>query len=793
MRPALRFLLWSLLVLVLLLSAAGIAGYLTYNRLQSQLPDINPVLDYHPRMPLRIYSADSVLLVEIGAERRTPLHIDQIPRRVQQAFIAAEDARFYEHGGVDAMGIVRAAWANFRAGQVVQGASTITQQVARNFFLESDQTFERKLKEALLALKIEQHLSKPSILALYLNQIYLGNGAYGVQAAAQRYFGKDIRDLSLAQIALLAGLPKAPSAFNPLINPERALARRDYILHRMAKLGFISPAEAEAAIAEPLSASRHVAGNDIAPYATEEVRRWVVDAFGEETAYSSGLQVYTTILSENQQAAQQALVEGLEAYDRRHGYRGPIARLDDAALQAVLDGQPPAVLPGKIPAGLHWGAVLDADAERARVYLDAGEEISLPFAAVAWAHRGSGPKRVKDVLQRGDLIWLRQAGKDWRLAQIPQVQGGLVSLDAASGRILAMAGGYSFDLKQFNHVTQAWRQPGSAFKPFIYAAAMDGDALAAAGQNHYFTPASVLDDGPFAVVDGSGKLWQPDNYESKHYGPTRLRVALARSQNLVSIRLLQAIGLPYARDYVQRFGFSPQQLPNGLSLALGSASVNLLQMTAGYSAFATGGFRPHPYLIEKVLDAQGRPITPVNCGLCAQPAPTSTVLPPAVAFLTTSMMQDVVQRGTATAARSLERPDLAGKTGTTNESRDAWFIGFTPRLATGVWVGFDQPRSLGRRETGGITALPIWIDYMRTALRDQPIGEFRQPPDVVVREISPNRGFLVDSGGIPEYFQEAHLPPAFVPQPPDLEGQAAPVADVPEADPATTNLYEELF
>lgn len=805
MRPVFRFFLWSSVVLLLLLAAAGTAGYLTYTRLQSELPDINPVLNYRPALPLRIYSADGMLLAELGAERRTPLRIDQIPLKVQQAFIAAEDARFYQHGGVDLNGILRAAWANFRAGTIVQGASTITQQVARNFFLDSDQTFQRKIKEALLAMKIERHLDKKSILALYLNQIYLGNGAYGVQAAAHSYFNKDLKDLSLPQIALLAGLPKAPSAFNPTINPERAKIRRNYVLHRMAVLGFISQAQAEAASQAPLNAGQYAIGNNIAPYATEEVRQWAVSHFGEQNAYRKGLKIYTTISSKDQEEAHAAVVNGVEAYDHRHGYRGPIAHLSEPAMEAVLEGKRPHQLPAAAPAGLHWALVLNANAKEAKIYLDSATSATLSLHDVSWArrfipHRGwtPTPKKVSEVLHRGDLIWVRADGKaGWELTQIPQVQAGFVALDAETGRILAMVGGYSFDLSKFNHVTQAWRQPGSSFKPFIYAAAMDGDALNVAGERHVFTPASIIDDAPFSAVDGSGKLWRPSNYDGESYGPSSLRQALARSQNLVSIRVLQAIGLPYARDYIQRFGFDRKQLPNGLSLALGSASVTLLQMAAAYTPFANNGLLAHPYLIERVVNAQGQTLPLNNCALCAQVSTGSTVLPPSVAFLTTSLMQDVVKYGTAAAAKSLGRSDIAGKTGTTNDSRDAWFLGFTPHIVAGAWVGYDQPRSLGHQETGARAALPIWMDFMRSALKDQPEEDFRQPPDVVVRDINPKSGVIVPTGGVPEYFSENYLPPmAVITQDttaPDLsESDAAPAglppppafAPVPAPSPA---------
>ncbi|MEK8089465.1 penicillin-binding protein 1A [Thermithiobacillus plumbiphilus] len=767
---------------------------MTYQRLQSELPDIDPVLNYHPRLPLRIYAADGDLLEEIGPERRAPLGIEQIPERVQQAFLAAEDAHFYEHSGVDLRGIARATWANFRAGNVVQGASTITQQVARNFFLTRDQTYERKIKEALLALKIEQHLSKRQILALYLNQIYLGNGAYGVQAAARRYFNKDVSELNLAQTALLAGMPKAPSAFNPLINPKRALQRRDYVLRRMSALGFVTPAEAEAASQQPLDAGRFSPGRNVAPYVTEEVRQWLVNQLGEDAAYNSGIQIYTSIDINDQEKAQDALVRGLESYDRRHGYRGPVARLSSEAVSAVLAGKRPAELPVKSPAGLRWGLVTQVDGQEATVFSEGGEAIRLGLADVDWARRvykaglGPSPKSVKQVLRTGDLIWLRQQEKGWQLAQIPRVQGGFIAMEP-TGRIRAMAGGYSFELKQFNHVTDAWRQPGSAFKPFIYAAAMDGDALTAAGEHYYFTPASVLNDGPFQMVDGTGQVWRPSNYGGKSYGPTRLRMALTRSQNLVSIRLLQHIGLPYARNYLQRFGFQPRQLPNGLSLALGSGSVTLLQMAQGYAVFATGGFRPKPYFVERVLDAQGRPLALPDCTPCAEPRPTETVIPPAVAFLATSMLQDVIQHGTGSAARKLEHPDLAGKTGTTNDSHDAWFMGYSPRLVAGAWVGHDQPRGLGQHETGAQVALPIWMDYMRYALKDQPVQEYPLPPDVVTRQISPSGGYLVEAGGIPEYFIDRYPPPV-MPRP---VAPVAPTESLPAADADTEQLFEQLF
>ncbi len=797
------------LALAGLLAAVGVALYVLPG-----LPDVDQIRTVQYHVPLRVYAADGSLLGEFGEKRSIPLTIEQIPARLRQAVIAAEDDRFYEHPGVDYQGLLRAAVHLATSGVRSQGGSTITMQVARNFFLDRERTFWRKLREIFLALEIEKTLTKDEILALYLNQNYMGNRAYGVGAAAETYYGKPLDQLDLPQLAMLAGLYKAPSRFNPVINPRRARLRRNYVLRRMAELGFITPQERDAAQAAPLTAALHTPRPVLAAaYAAEMVRAQLHRQYGD-AVYSLGLQVTTTIQPAKQRAAVAALRRHLIDYDRRHGYRGPEGHVDDPA--ALTPRQRDELLAdhptyGGLPAGL----VLAVDPQRASVYLRGGRTITLDRAAVAWArpyidedHRGPRPQRVDQVLHAGDIIRVQarpaaeQEGdtEGWTLAQLPAVGGALVSLAARDGAIEALVGGFDYFLSRFNRATQALRQPGSSFKPFVYAAAL----------NKGLTPATVFNDAPVVhenLIGGTRRLWRPENYSGRFYGPTRLRVALAKSRNLVSIRLLARVGLGYTLRQLRKFGFAERALPADLSLALGTGSVTPLELATAYATFANGGYRVEPYLIREIRDRQGkviyRHVPLVACRapceelvtpelLALQPAaaeapgkrlgrPAPRVLDPQVNYQMVSMMRDVIRMGTATRARVLKRRDLAGKTGTTNDQHDAWFSGFNHDIVGVVWVGFDRLRPLGRRETGGHLALPVWIDYMRVALQDSPERPWLKPPGMVTVKIDADTGLRATAGTRHvafETFRPGHVPP---------EGEAALAPD------AGVEVPEQIF
>ncbi len=730
---------------------AGLAAALIY----PNLPSLDSLTDYRPKIPLRIYSSDGALLAEFGEERRAFTPIEEVPKLMQQAIIAAEDERFYEHGGVDTLGVLRAAGANILTGGASQGASTITMQVARNFFLTRERTLTRKFSEALLAIKIEHNLSKEKILELYINQIYLGQRAYGFEAAARTYFGKSLKDLSVAEIAMLAGLPKGPSLYNPVVNPLRATARQQYVLSRMRKLNFIDEAAYQKALKEKLIVRRERRAVDVpADYAAEMIRQTLVQQYGEETLYNSGYKVVTTILRNQQEAANRALWQGVMDYDERHGYRGPekILRLPAAGkdreefIRDALRGIDP--VNGLIPA-----VVTSVTPRLVGAVLPDGKKVELPDAglklAAAWLEpQAKSGKRIYP----GALIRVRQnRDGSWKLSQLPQIEAALVAIDPNSGAITALVGGFDFARNKYNHVTQAWRQPGSSFKPFIYSAALEKG----------YTPASIIDDAPLTLSaeEAGGTPWQPQNYDGTYSGPVRMRTALTKSLNLVSIRILEGIGPAYARDYIQRFGFDPSRHPPYLTMALGAGSVTPLQLAAAYSVFANTGYRVTPYLIDKVYDGTGKLL------MQAQPltvaAGAERVLDPRNAFLMTSMMQDVTSRGTAARAKQLGRSDLAGKTGTTNDQRDGWFAGFNPDLVAVSWIGFDQPQSLGPGETGAAAALPIWIDFMGRALAKVPQKTFTPPEGVVEATIDPGTGELLPYGasGITEYFYQENLPP----------------------------------
>jgi penicillin-binding protein 1A len=745
-----------------------------YAKIEPQLPSIESLKDVQLQVPLRIYTSDRKLMAEFGEKRRTPVRIEDVPPDLIQAFLAAEDDRFFEHPGVDFQGLLRAGVELLRTGQKRQGGSTITMQVARNFFLSTEKTYLRKLNEILLAFRIEHSLSKQEILELYLNKIYLGHRAYGVAAAAQVYYGIDIDQLSVAQMAMIAALPKAPSRVNPINDPEAALARRNYILGRMYGLGYIDADVYNKALLEADVSTLHTVQVDVkAPYLAEMVRDEMVQRYGED-AYTSGFEVVTTVESSLQDSANRALRDTLLDYSRRHGYRGAEAHVD---LSGVAVDARPEVLVGYPAWGDVEAALVTSVADRsAEATLRNGSTITLEWDGLSWARpyksvnvMGKTPDKAADVLAVGDVIRIEtyKDGK-WRLSQLPQVQGALVSLRPDDGAIVALVGGFDFSLSKFNRATQAMRQPGSSFKPIIYSAALEKG----------FTTASIINDAPVVFDDSAlESTWRPENYSGKFYGPTRLREALYLSRNLVSVRVLQAIGASYAADYAQRFGFESSQLPHDLTLALGSASVTPLQMARAYAVFANGGYLVEPYFIRRIQDAQGQAIYTARPRVVCPDCPrriegvsneaeaeidlAEEVITPQNDWLMNSMLQDVIQRGTGRRAAALGRADLAGKTGTTNDQKDAWFCGYNPSLVTTTWVGFDKLDPLGRVETGGHAALPMWMQYMGEALAGSAIVKREQPDGLVTVRIDPKTGLLARSGqsdAIFETFRVAEVP-----------------------------------
>ncbi|MFZ4876102.1 penicillin-binding protein 1A [Janthinobacterium sp. Mn2066] len=686
------------------------------------LPALDTLTDYRPKMPLRIFTSDGVLIGEFGEERRNMVHIKNVPDVMKKAVLAIEDDRFYEHGGVDYLGITRAALHNLTGG-AKQGASTITQQVARNFFLSSEQTLKRKAYEVLLAWKIEQNLSKDQILEVYMNQIYLGQRAYGFASAAQIYFGKDIKDITVAEAAMLAGLPKAPSAYNPVVNPKRARMRQQYILQRMAQLGYITPAQYEEAKHEELKVKTDSSSFGVhAEYVSEMARQLVYEQFKEDT-YTRGLNVYTTITKADQDAAYLSLRKGVMDYEKRHGYRGPESYIEipktkaeaDDAIETELADHPDS---DDIIAAM----VLQASPKSIQAVTSAGEEISitgpgLTFGA-AWLSDKAAPNRR---IKRGAVIRVSQEGSSWVLTQMPEVQSAFISASTSDGAIRAMVGGFDYNRNKFNHVTQAWRQPGSSFKPFIYSASLERG----------LSPSTIINDAPISFDAGQtgGQAWEPKNYDSKYEGPMTMRKGLMKSKNMISIRILHKIGAKYGQEYATRFGFDADKNPPYLTLALGAGNVTPLQMAGAYAVFANGGYKINPYLIAKVTDSDGKILSQANPDKAGDEA--HRVIDERNAFLMNSMLNDVVRHGTAVKAMALKRPDLAGKTGTTNDSIDAWFAGYQAKLVGIAWIGYDQPRNLGNRETGGGLALPIWVNYMATALKNIPIEE-RAVPDGLI-------------------------------------------------------------
>ncbi|MDF9789058.1 penicillin-binding protein 1A [Polynucleobacter sphagniphilus] len=704
------------------------------------LPKISALVDYNPKTPLRIYTADKVLIGEFGEERRKVIPLNEIPVIMRNAVIATEDDRFYSHGGVDYIGVLRAGVANLR-GHLAQGASTITMQVARNFFLSNEKTFSRKIYEILLAWEIESELSKDKILEIYMNQIFLGQRAFGFASAAQIYFGINLKDISIAQAAMLAGLPKAPSAYNPVTNYRRAKIRQEYILQRMYELGYITQEQYLKAKTEEL----HIRGlgNEFstrADFPAEMVRQLLFSQYGE-AIYSQGIDVYTTILKADQDAAYKAVRRGIFEYDLRHAYRGPEGFInlpeDPVKRQRAIDE---ALLAYPQLDDLQSGVVLEAKSKEMQVMISTGDVITLKGDALRLASASlTDNAQPKKRLRPGAVVRLLEVESGvWKLAQLPQVEAAFVSVNADNGAILSLVGGFDFRRNQFNHVTQALRQPGSSFKPFIYSAAMEKG----------FSPSTMVNDAPLSIgsMETGSSSWEPKNYDGKYDGMMRLRTALAKSKNLVSVRLIRAIGPSYAQDFIQRFGFDPEKHPPYLTMALGAGSVTPLQMATAYSVFANGGYRIDPYLIEKMVDSKGNVLFEAKPVRVGEDAPR--VLDARTAFVMDSMLQEVTKTGTAASARAkLGRSDIAGKTGTTNDSHDAWFAGYNPKVVAIAWIGFDKPESLGDHETGGGLALPMWISYMGTALkgvpqisREAPAGVSQLDGDWYIPEFAPNGG-----------------------------------------------------
>jgi penicillin-binding protein 1A len=690
------------------------------------LPDIGGLADYQPKLPMRIYSADGVLLGEFGEERRNFQPISQIPKVMRDAVLAIEDARFYQHGGVDYKGVIRAGLANLGEARS-QGASTITMQVARNFYLSSEKKFTRKIYEILLALKIEHQLTKDQILELYMNQIYLGQRAYGFAAASDIYFGKPLKDITIAEAAMLAGLPKAPSAYNPFVNPRRATQRQQYIIDRMLENGFITEADAEEARSQRL---HYRASSDVpvhAEYITETARQLIYSQYGDEI-YTRGLNVYLTIDSQEQTTAYRALRRGILAYEKRQVYRGPEAYIDLPADPKEVDTRiAEALVDHPDNDELRAAVVLDASPKQVVAVPQNGEAINITGDGLKPVASGLAPKgNPKTQIRRGAIIRIvKNPGPkgDWTITQLPEVEGAFVAMDPRTGAVRALVGGFDYAKNKFNHVTQAWRQPGSSFKPFIYSAALEKG----------FTPATVVNDAPLFFDAGAtgSQPWEPKNYDGKFEGPMPLRTALAKSKNMVSIRILQAIGAPYAQDWVTRFGFDADKHPAYLTMALGSGSVTPMQMADAYSVFANGGYRIAPMLVTKITDTRGRVL--LERPEVTQLDDAVRAVDPRNAFVMDSLLQEVTRSGTAAAAHvALKRNDIYGKTGTTNDSMDAWFAGFQKSVVAVVWIGYDNPRKLGDRETGGGLALPVWIDYMSVALKGVPEEAPMSPPEGVI-------------------------------------------------------------
>jgi penicillin-binding protein 1A len=752
-----HYLAMTLIVGILsVVALIGVAAALIY----PTLPSLEALTNYQPKLPLRVYSEDGYLIDEFGEERRAYIKIDHVPKNMKDAVLAIEDRRFYQHSGVDFRGILRAIKNNV-TGISHEGASTITMQVAKNFFTKPNgkRTIITKINEAMLALKIEHTLDKDQILELYINQIYLGQRSYGFAAASQVYYGKPLEKLNLAETALLAGLPKAPSGYNPFVNPKRAKVRQEEVLRDMQRYGFIEQSVYESALKEPLRFKASKQSRDLAADFVAEIVRESLYAQYQDDIYSSGLRVYTTIRKANQEAANAAIREGVLDYDSRHGFRGPEKTVDLAKILADNpgDGLNEALDDFEESNGFIPAIVTSLSPKSVHVHTKHGDDVEITGKGLALVARTLNQKDPKKILLKtGSIIRVTKSAiqKDsngWRIVQIPQVESALIALDPETGAVRALVGGFDFNRNKFNHVTQAWRQPGSSFKPFIYSAALEKG----------FTPASIVKDSPlsFSAQETGEKAWSPRNFDNTFEGPIRLRQALVKSKNLVSIRLIQAIGPSYAQDYITRFGFAAKDHPAYLTMALGAGSVTPWQMATAYAVFANGGYRVKPNLITKIVSQNGKVLAETKFTKAGQGAPR--VIDARNAFIMNSMMRDVVRRGTATRALQLGRNDLAGKTGTTNDHYDAWFAGYNPKQVAIAWIGYDKPRALGGSETGGAAALPIWIKYMATALRGMPEEEPIVPDGIMALKIDPATGIRADNenDGIYEYFYQENPPP----------------------------------
>ncbi|MCJ0877264.1 penicillin-binding protein 1A [Stutzerimonas stutzeri] len=804
----LKFLIWSCFAVfcALLLSISGAFLYLSPN-----LPSVDSLRSIQLQIPLRVYSADDKLIAEFGEMRRSPIRFDDIPQAFIHALLAAEDDNFANHYGVDITGLMRAATQLLKSGQIQTGGSTITMQVAKNYFLTSERSFSRKINEILLALQIERELSKNEILELYVNKIYLGNRAYGIEAAAQVYYGKPISELSVAQLAMIAGLPKAPSAFNPLVNPARSKERRDWILGRMYRLGSLDESSYRQALAEPETARYHGATPELdASYIAEMARAEMVGRFGS-AAYTDGFRVYTTVSSERQIAANNALNSGLIEYDQRHGYRGPEANLANAPRDTWLQE----LAKYRSLSGLQPAAVTQVETSGILVITRDGQEHTVSWDSMKWARpylginsMGPRPQRPADVVKVGDVVRIRWQDEAAVFSQVPQAQAALVSLDPEDGSIEALAGGFSFGQSNYNRAIQAKRQPGSSFKPFIYSAALDAG----------YTAASLVNDSPIVFVEqGMDRIWRPKNDNNTFLGPIRMREALYKSRNLVSIRLLQTMGVDYTINYITRFGFNAQDLPRNLSLALGTATLTPMEIATGWTTFANGGYKIEPYLIQRIEDREGNLLFEANPARVppretqtadvevhpvqsnpdiadgeqtpATPHFAEQVLDERTAYIMTSMLQDVIKRGTGRRALAMGRDDIAGKTGTTNDSIDSWFSGYNADLVTTVWAGFDQPQSLGRNEYGGTVALPIWMNYMGAVLKDMPEHPPAEPDGLLKLRIDPVSGRAATPSTPDAYFEVFKSEDSPPPMGEFDPGYQAPGSPLPADEAAPLDLF----
>ena len=745
-----RWLIYLASVLFGLALVGALLGAFVFALLYPTLPSLEALTDYQPKIPLRILSVEGDLLGEFGEERRAIVKIQDVPQIMRQAILAAEDERFYQHGGVDFLSVGRAAFTNFTSG-TQQGAGTITMQVARNFFLTRERTLTRKLREVLLAYKIEASLSKDEILELYVNQIFLGQRAYGFAAAAQIYYGKPLAQVDVAEAAMLAGLPKAPSAYNPVVNPKRARSRELYVLRRMHELKFITDAQFNEAQDAPLVVRQTLRDNTAhSEFVAEMARQAIVETYGDES-YTRGLRVYTTVRKAEQDTAYAAVRRGVLDYDRRHGYRGPETFVtlpdDPVELDAALDR---AFQDLSDSDNLVAAIVLEATPTAIKAVRSDGDQVAISGDGLKFAARSLGDKAASGTrIRRGAVIRVSRDEKGaWQVVQMPQVESTFIAVKPADGAIIALVGGFDFDRNKFNHVTQALRQPGSAFKPFIYSAALEKG----------FSPATVVNDAPlyFEAAQTGGDAWEPKNFDGKFEGPMRLRTALMKSKNLVTVRVMQAITPQYAQDYITRFGFDPKLHPPYLPMGLGAGAATPLQMVAAYAVFANGGYRITPYLIDHVVDSKGNVLSKAEPAIAGETA--DRAIDPRNAFIMTTMMRDVVRGGTAARAMQLGRQDLAGKTGTTNDSVDAWFCGFNAAEVAVAWIGFDQPRTLGPQETGAVAALPIWMAYMAKSLKGVPEVPLKPPDGILVARINAETGLRESEGGITEYFY-AEFPP----------------------------------